>query len=65
MIQGHPTEWVGKTFKSKTTGDILKVLRVEKNHSRYSIKMDSDNDWFRYLGFDSRQFRTNWELLKD
>lgn len=62
-LEGHPTSWTGKSFRSKRTGEIDKVLNVEKNWSRFSVKIDCDNDFMRYLGYDSRWFRENWENI--
>ncbi len=61
MIEGHPKSWEGKEFVSTLTGDRHKVLKVVKNRSRYSVKLDSDNDWLRCLGYDSRVFSKQWE----
>jgi hypothetical protein len=65
MVTGHPASWVGKSYKSNKTGNIFKVLKVEKNRSRYSVKFDSENDWFRYLGLDSRFVRNNFDTLNN
>lgn len=64
-LEGHPTSWVGKSFKSVATGEIERVLKVEKNHSRYSVKIDNDNDFMRYMGYDSRVFKRCWEAVPE
>lgn len=59
-MNSHPTKWENKWFVNRRTGTCEMVRKVEKNGKRYTILMDSENDYCCYLGFDYLNFRKNW-----
>lgn len=47
-------------FTNKHDNITERVLSVSKNGKRYTIFLDSENEYCKYVGYDYITFRKNW-----
>jgi len=60
ILKQHPLTWRGIMFTNKHDNITERVLSVSKNGKRYTIFLDSENEYCKYVGYDYITFRKNW-----